>query len=46
MGGNTAIEDSLYAPGHKRGSRKEKAERAQELMKAGAWLQSCMAGGV
>lgn len=34
MGGNTAIEDSLYAPGHKRGSRKEKQQRAQELMEA------------
>jgi hypothetical protein len=36
MGGNTAIEEALYAPGHKFGSRKDKQQRAQELMQAGA----------
>ncbi|KAI8471685.1 MAG: hypothetical protein J3K34DRAFT_520365 [Monoraphidium minutum] len=37
MGGNTAIEDALYAPGFKGGSRAEKAQRAQELMQAAGY---------
>jgi len=35
MGGNTAIEDSLNAPGKAHGSRKDKQQRAQELISAG-----------
>jgi hypothetical protein len=34
MGGNTAIEDSLYAPGKGHGSRKDKQQRAQELIQS------------
>lgn len=38
MGANTAIEDSLHAPGGKGGSRRsEKQQRAQELVAACEW---------